>query len=159
MVSQLKKYRGIHPGIILNRELKKRSIKQRPFALQIGEHPQTFNAIIKGKRNIPIKLSLEIEKALKFNEGVFAMLQVYYEIEQEKAKSLKNTPNISIFRKSLFWDTDINKIDWQKQYIAVIGRVYERGNTKEQREIERFYGKEKIVKALNTKKTKQYAAL
>ncbi len=38
------KYKGIHPGIILDRELKKRSLKQRPFALSINEHPQTFNA-------------------------------------------------------------------------------------------------------------------
>lgn len=36
------------------------------------------------------------------------------------------TPNLSLLRKSLFWDTDINKIDWKKQYKAVIQRVFER---------------------------------
>ena len=52
MIKQYEKYKGIHPGIILDRELKKRSIKQRPFALSLDEHPQTFNAITKGKRGI-----------------------------------------------------------------------------------------------------------
>jgi plasmid maintenance system antidote protein VapI len=44
MIKRFEKYKGIHPGIILERELKKRAIKQRPFALSLDEHPQTFNA-------------------------------------------------------------------------------------------------------------------
>ena len=51
-MEDLLKYKGIHPGIVLKRELKKRSIKQRPFAMSIQEHPQTLNAITKGKRNL-----------------------------------------------------------------------------------------------------------
>ena len=39
----LLKYKGIHPGIVLEREFKKRSLKQRPFAIAINEHPQTLN--------------------------------------------------------------------------------------------------------------------
>ncbi|MBW8200280.1 hypothetical protein [Flagellimonas abyssi] len=50
MVSYAEKYKGIHQGLILERELKKKSLKQRPFALSINEHPQTINAIVKGRR-------------------------------------------------------------------------------------------------------------
>ena len=32
-MNSLLKYKGIHPGIILERELEKRSLKKRPFAL------------------------------------------------------------------------------------------------------------------------------
>jgi hypothetical protein len=39
----------------------------------------------------------------------------------------------------LFWDTDITKIDWQKQSAAVILRIFERGNDIEKEEIKRFY--------------------
>src|SRR5688572_28557796 len=53
-------YKGIHPGIVLKRELEKRSLKQRPFALSIEEHPQTLNAITKGKRNMYTALALKI---------------------------------------------------------------------------------------------------
>lgn len=45
MTEQYEKYKGIHPGIVLDRELKKRAIRQRPFALSLKEHPQSFNAI------------------------------------------------------------------------------------------------------------------
>jgi hypothetical protein len=44
----------------------------------------------------------------------------------------------------LFWDTDITKIDWQKQSAAVILRIFERGNDIEKEEIKRFYKSELI---------------
>lgn len=147
------KYRGIHPGIVLNRELKKRDIKQRPFALSIGEHPQTFNAIIKGRRNLPVSLALKIENKLSLNEGDLVLLQTYFDIKQEKEKLQINTPNIALIRKILFWDTDFDKLDWTKNYKAIIKRIFERGNEEEKQEIIRFYGNEKINEALNSTHT------
>ncbi|AZA88549.1 plasmid maintenance system antidote protein [Chryseobacterium shandongense] len=154
MNSQLIKYKGIHPGIILERELQKRSLKKRPFALAVGEYPQTFNDITKGKRNIPVSLALKIEKELQLEEGTIVLLQSYYEIQKEKEKIQNRIPNLSILRNSLFWDTDINQIDWDKQFHAVIHRVFERGNEEERKEISRFYGQQKINTALHSKKTK-----
>jgi len=55
-----------------------------------------------------------------------------------------STPDLSILRKILFWDTEIKNIDWQKHYAFVIKRVFERGNDDEKRELIRFYGEEKI---------------
>lgn len=153
MNSQLFKYKGIHPGIILERELQKRSLKKRPFALALGEFPQTLNDITKGKRSIPVALALKIEKELELEEGTVVLLQSYYDIEKEKSKKQK-LPDLSIFRESLFWDTDIRKIDWSKQYKAVIQRVFERGDDNEKEEIHRFYGKQKIEAALHSEKTK-----
>lgn len=145
-MNSLLKYKGIHPGIILERELEKRSLKKRPFAKSIGEYEQTINAITKGKRNIPVGLALKIESKLHLEEGTMVLLQSYYEIKREKEK-LRETPNLSLLRKSLFWDTDINHIDWNKQQKAVINRVFERGNEDEKNEITRFYGK-KIIQNL-----------
>lgn len=148
MNGQFEKYNGIHPGIVLERELKKRSIKQRPFALSVGERPQTLNAIIKGKRNMNTHLALKVEQALELEEGALVLLQTFYEIKKEKEKLKINKPNLSVLRKSLFWDTDINSIDWERQYKAVIQRVFERGNEDERKEIIRFYTKEKCESAL-----------
>ena len=153
MNKQFQKYKGIHPGIILDRELKKRSIKKRPFALSLSEHPQTFNAITKGKRSLNTALALKIEKELKLEEGTLVFLQAWYDIKKEKEKEKKNTPNLSKLRKTLFWDTDINQIDWEKQYKAVIQRVHERGNANEQNEIARFYGMAKVQAALQARRT------
>ena len=151
MKTYIEKYKGIHPGIILERELKKRALHQRPFALSIDEHPQTLNAITKGKRKLNTPLALKIEEKLGLEEGTLALLQTYFDIKEEKSKVKQIAPNLALLRKSLFWDTDSNKIDWSKQYKAVIQRVFERGNEIEREEIIRFYGKEKIKKALNQK--------
>lgn len=155
-MEDLLKYKGIHPGIVLKRELKKRSIKQRPFAMSIQEHPQTLNAITKGKRNLNISLALKIEKKLNLEEGTLALLQTYYEINREKIKMQLQSPNISLLRKSLFWDTNMDQIDWQKQSKAVIQRVFERGNDTEKKEIIRFYGRQKVDEVLRTKTRKPY---
>ena len=145
MDSGFERYKGIHPGPVLERELTKRKLSQRPFANSIGEHPQSLNAIIKRKRGMNTPLALKIEKALGISEGTFMMLQIYYEIKLEKQK--QNTfirPDLSIIRPVLFWDTDINKIDWDKHYKYVIKRVFQRGEYEEKEEILRFYGKDKV---------------
>lgn len=148
MIKQFEKYKGIHPGIVLDRELKKRSIKQRPFALSLEEHPQTFNAITKGKRGISTALALKIERELGLEEGTLVILQAYYDIQKIKEKEIQNTPNLHTLSKALFWDTDIQHIDWKRQYRAVIQRVFERGNENDKNEIIRFYGTEKVEQAL-----------
>ncbi|MFY7743754.1 MAG: helix-turn-helix transcriptional regulator [Flavobacterium sp.] len=152
---ELEKYKGIHPGIILERLLAKKAIAQRPFALALGEHPQTINAITKGRRNLTTALALKIEASLGLEEGSLAFLQTYYEIAEEKKKLLR-TPNLSNFRQSLFWDTDISKMNWDKHARAIIERVYERGNETEKKELEAFYGLPKIKVALQNSKRKPY---
>lgn len=148
MNTLIEKYKGIHPGIILERLLKKKAILQRPFALSIVEHPQTINAITKGRRKLNIALALKIEEKLSLEEGSLALLQTYFDIKEEKSKTKQNTPDLTLLRKSLFLDTDISKIDWQKQSIAVIKRVFERGNAIEMEEIKRFYNIDQIKNAL-----------
>jgi plasmid maintenance system antidote protein VapI len=140
---QFEKFKGIHPGLILARELKERKLAQRPFALSLPEYPQTFNAIIKGRRSLNTALALKIEKALDLEEGTMMILQVYYDIKKEKQANAHH-PDLSIIRRAIFWDTELNKIDWDLHYKYVITRVFERGNQEEKKEILRFYGKDKI---------------
>lgn len=155
-MSNLIKYKGIHPGIVLERELKKRALKQRPFAISIEEYPQTLNAITKGKRAMNTALALKIEEKLGLEEGALAILQTYYDIRMEKEKQRSNTPHLTLLRKSLFWDTDFDRIDWEKQYIAVIERVFERGSEIEKNEIIRFYGSQKVNEVLDSITRKPY---
>ena len=145
MFERFQKYKGIHPGAIIDRELKKRNLSQRSFALSLPEHPQSFNAMIKGKRKLNTALALRIEHALGLEEGALLMLQMFYDIKEEKRKvALANHPDFSILRKILFWDTDIHSIDWDRYYKAVTERVFERGDASEKEEIIRFYGFEKV---------------
>src|SRR5690606_37795350 len=97
--------KGIHPGIILERELKKRAFSKGQFALSVKEYPQTLSAIMKGKRNMNTSLALRIEEALGIEEGFFMTLQVFYEIREEKRKQFITChPDLSKFRPALFWD-------------------------------------------------------
>lgn len=63
-------------------------------------------------------------------------------------------PDFSKVPRFLFWDTDFDAIDWKNKYIAVIKRVFERGDDEAKKEIERFYGKDLILKTLNPKSSK-----
>lgn len=159
MEKRFEKYRGIHPGVILARELKQRDLAQRPFALSVGLAPQSFNQIIKGKRSLPLPAALKIDRELGLEEGTLALLQTHHEIEKEKKKLLKeNRPNMALLRKSLFWDTDIEGIDWQRQARPVILRIFERGNISEKKEILRFYGPEKTRQILKDNSNTMAAA-
>ena len=130
--------KGIHPGKIIDRDLKRKSISQREFAKQINEHSQTLNAIITGRRNITTEMAIKIEKMFGYDEGFLLILQVLYNIAKYKEDSRKKrkAPNI---RTIIFWDTDFKTIDWEKNKYAVIKRVLERGNDKEIEEIAKYY--------------------
>ncbi|BBD46013.1 Plasmid maintenance system antidote protein, XRE family [Petrimonas sp. IBARAKI] len=132
--------KGIHPGKFIERELKKKHLTQRALADETGIPFQTINAIIAGRRSLTTKQALKIDQILGYEEGFFAILQTHYDIKQYKEKDLASiyteAPHI---RKSLFWDTDFNKINWAKYKNAVIKRVFERGSKDEIEEITRYY--------------------
>lgn len=145
MNSKLEIIKGIHPGIFLDRELKKRHLSKGAFALSINEYPQTLSAILNGKRNMNTSLALRIEEALGMEEGFLMLLQVYYDIKQEKVKrSQRVHPDLTKFRPALFWDTKLEKIDWQRQKKAIVTRVFDRGNLSEKKELIRFYGRSAV---------------
>lgn len=145
--------KGIHPGIILDRELKKRKLSKKQFAKSIDEFPQTLGAIAKGKRRINPSLSLRIGEKLGIDESYFMILQTYYDIEQEKRKQQKgHHPDLSKIRPVVFWDTNIDKMDWVKYKPSIIKRVFERGNEQEKQEIVRFYGNDDVSRTLEQSK-------
>jgi len=84
------------------------------------------------------------------------LLQAFYDIKTAKEKGKFKTPDLDILRTSLFWDTKIENLDWEKQYKAVIKRVFEKGNEQEKNEILQFYGKKKVEEALKSGKRKPY---
>ncbi|SHE79550.1 Plasmid maintenance system antidote protein VapI, contains XRE-type HTH domain [Bacteroides luti] len=147
MLPKIEKIKGVHPGAVLRRELKRRGIESKLFALSLGEYPQTINAISKGRRGINPALSIKLGHALGVDDEYFALLQAYYDIEKERKMLLENQtkPDLAKIRKILFWDTDINKIDWQKNKRAIIRRIFERGSDSEIKEIISFYGEEVVI--------------
>ena len=69
------------------------------------------------------------------------MLQVYYDIAKHKQKELRsNLKGVPAVSRILFWDTDVDSIDWAASRESVISRVLERGTEEEIAEIARYYG-------------------
>jgi len=132
--------KGTPPGKIIEHDLKKKHITQISLAEQSGVSRQMISSIISGKRDLSVELSLRIEKALNYDEGFLLHLQTYYKIDRIKTMQsrelYRTSPNL---RRSLFWDTDFDNIDWDRYKKAVIHRVLEKGNESEKREISRFY--------------------
>ncbi|EDM38930.1 hypothetical protein PBAL39_22695 [Pedobacter sp. BAL39] len=154
METLIEKYKGIHPGLVLERELAKKGLKKRPFALGLQIYPQQLNELTKAKRGITAELAIKIDEVLGLEEGTMFLLQAYYELKKARIK-MQSRPDFEMLRKALFWDTNIDHIDWQRQAAWVIKRVFERGNDQEKKEIVRFYGKDKICQVTGSDKIEE----
>lgn len=150
MKTVLDKYKGIHPGLILEHELKKRQIPKIRLAEAVHQKRQIINDITKGRRKLPLELAFKIDKELGLTEGTMLMMQTYFEIENHRIKANKpdNTELIAHLRPGLFWDTDITKLDRNKNASAIIRRVFDRGNNEEKKFIIAQYNKERVKKVL-----------
>ena len=62
---------------------------------------------------------------------------------------MSNKPDLTKFRKTLFWDTTFDRIDFTAHSRYVINCVFERCTEEEILEIIRFYGRDTILKNLN----------
>lgn len=144
MLPDLSKIKGLHPGSILRRELKIQGLKSVELANSIDEHKQTISAILNKRRDINPKLSIKLSQHFNIEEDYFMILQASYDVKKASESELKKTPNLDNIREVLFWDTNLNNIDWDKNKKSVIQRVLERGNSTEITEIIAFYGRETI---------------
>lgn len=145
MLPELKRIKGIHPGAILKRELKKRNIKAITLANAINEHAQTINAITKERRKINPKLSYKLGNYFNINHDYFMLIQASFEVSSFKKSALESTnPLKGKFRISIFWDTRIELIDFEKNKRSVIQRILERGNQKEIKNLIKIYSLDTI---------------
>ena len=83
--------KGMHPGALIKHELNRKKISQRKFAASIDVHWQILNAVINEKRGISLGTALKVEKEFGYDEGFLMILQVYYDIEQQKQKQIRST--------------------------------------------------------------------
>ncbi|MEM6805490.1 MAG: plasmid maintenance system antidote protein [Bacteroidota bacterium] len=142
MLPKFSRVKGIHPGAILKRELKKRKIKSVHLAKAIDEYPQTINAITKERRGVNPKLSLKLGDYFHIDQDYFSLLQASYEVKQFAKKQWQEQGHelVKKARKTLFWDTEIANIDWDMHKRAIIQRFLEWGNVTEIESLIQFYG-------------------
>lgn len=147
MLPSYEKVKGIHPGAILKRELKKRQLKSIELAKSIDEYPQTINAITNERRGINPKLSIKLGYYFGISIDYFMLLQAAFEVYQQVL--VQHPPKVSFLQKirtAIFWDTDVTKVDVEKHKRAIIQRILERGNKAEIKALIDFYGLD-LIKA------------
>ena len=131
-------YKGIPPRKIIARCISKKGITQRKLASDIGEHYQTMNAILSGVRHLTISQSLNMDNELGFPEGFFAIIQTYYQIALAK-KGKAEYKTVPAIRKSVFWDIDPDKLDWNANKEFIVSRVNQRGSKEEIEKVMNYY--------------------
>lgn len=128
-------------GSVLKHILKRTGFTQRSLAEATGLLPQRINDFINDKRRISAEQSIAIEKALGIDvAGYFYTLQANHEIYLATLQiSDRKTPNLKYIPESLFWDMNINKLDWQANAKSIIERVFSYGDDEAVQEIINFY--------------------
>jgi HTH-type transcriptional regulator/antitoxin HigA len=76
----------LHPGEVLEMELKARGLVKSAFAMDIKMYPSHMSDILKGKRNITEEIALKIEKVLGISAEFWMRLQVEYNISILRVK-------------------------------------------------------------------------
>ncbi len=142
------RYRSIPPGVILSRVLKKRGIRNSTFAQAVGIYAQSWHAMARGLRPIPLEPSLRMDRFLDYPVGTVARLQLEFEIWNAARSFQAVPPELQTLRRSLFWDTTWEKLDWERNSDAIIRRVQEYGSPSEKDLVVAYYGQEKVEQAL-----------
>jgi len=62
---------------------------------------------------------------------------------------MQHTPT---FHPRLFWDIDVNKLNYETSADFIIERIFERGDVEDIRQCRRYYGDERIREALTNAK-------
>ncbi len=70
-------------GEVIKGRIIELGISQMELSARVGEHFQTISAIMNGKRDASIPLSVRIDEALGFPSGTIALAQTRYQVERE----------------------------------------------------------------------------
>ncbi len=142
----------VSPSQVLTRLITMDGRQQTEIAREANIPKQRLTDLLKGTRRFTAQYSLALEKALKITiKGFFMLIQAKNDVFKYELENQRK-PDLFLFRKSTFWDTDLNTIDWQKNKHDIINRIFEYGTEEEIKEIIAFYGKEEIKAALDNGK-------
>ena len=94
VLNELNDLYSVHPGEILQEELKERHIKQKDFAAAIGMEAPHLSALIHGRRNITSAIAGRLQEALGIPASVWINLQNRYNLDKARQTEGKNSRRI-----------------------------------------------------------------
>lgn len=78
---------AVHPGAILQEELKARGIRQKDFARKIGMEAPHLSALIHGNRNVSAGIATKLEAGLGIPASQWLNLQSQYNLDKKCLES------------------------------------------------------------------------
>lgn len=132
-------YKSIAPGKIIAHMIRKDGRTQQDLARELGVQRQVISAIVTGRRDIPEKLSYKLDDALGFETGFFLVIQAYYKARTHQIENKADTGLTPTIRRAVFWDIDMDKLDWTLNKDFIIERVNQRGNREEIERVLHYY--------------------
>lgn len=150
MYTRFLSHNNLPAGAVLGHILKQQDMTQRQLSAATGILPQRINDYISGKRRISAEASLLLEQALSIKtKGFFYIIQANHDIHDAITLHSEDAiPDLTRIKKSIFWDTDISRLNWNSNRKSIIRRVFEYGDEQAIKEIIRFYGKNEVTDIL-----------
>ena len=144
-------YPSLDVGAVIKYLMEHSDITGRELAKKSGLPPQRISDYTNNRRRITAKISFALEQALNIDKrGYFYLIQSHHDIYTASKKTERwQTPNLSNISKHVFWDSDINKIDWQANRKHIVQRAFEYGDALTINELINFYGKTTIEQLLS----------
>lgn len=147
--SRFLNYPSLDAGSVIKYFLNKKGITGKQLAEQSGLTPQRVSDFANNHRRITAEISLKLEKAFGIDHrGYFYLIQCNHDIYLAVKNRPAPTPCLANIKKQIFWDSDINVIDWQSNRRQVIQRIFEYGDESAIKEIIKFYGATTIKSTL-----------
>lgn len=144
-------YPSLDAGSVIKYILQQSGITRRQLALISGLPPQRISDFANNNRRITAEASLKLENALNIDyQGYFYIIQANHDVYL--AKNLcktGNIPDLAKIKKHIFWDSDMDRIEWQSNARHIIQRIFEYGDETAIEEIIRFYGKTRVKSELS----------
>lgn len=140
MINRFETYKGIPVGSIIKRDLKKRGFSQKMLSKSILIPYATLNKILNNHRQLNGYYAEKIESFLDYEPTLLIRLQNYIIKKNNSYKQIATYGEIPEIRKCVFWDVDINSLDWLKNKDFIIERAKRYANKREIEAISKFYG-------------------
>lgn len=85
----------VHPGEVLQDELKELEISQSALAKHVGVLPKTINEICRGKRGLSAEMAVKLSRALGAAPQFWLNLQNNWELSQLEEANYKNISKVA----------------------------------------------------------------
>ena len=141
MIRRYDRYKDIPLGLIIKKDLRKRNMSQKSLAQLIGMSYSSLNKALNGHSNFSVEQATAIDSFFGYEEAFIFRLQMVAstKITKIKENSIICKDKIPYIRPCVFWDTDMQSLDWIRHRNFIEQRVVTYGNQEEKTAIANFY--------------------